>query len=207
MYKKAVLIAVIIKAVFSVSAQGNIPENEKNFMQSSFLKELKEAAPGHQIPDDKNKNERNYLLNFCLRIFDHENRPLVNSSWTRITMSGQPVVVNLKANNLNIAVLFIPYFLNEKSVMLLCQSKVLLKNVNYSGGRYYSTVNSIPLKVGEKALFFPLGLLQNEKVENISSCVLEIEVLHHDKTNEKSSEEYIPLGSAPVQDNRNSRDN
>ncbi|MCL2705939.1 MAG: hypothetical protein FWE72_07000 [Spirochaetaceae bacterium] len=177
MHRKVLFIAVIIKVVlvFSAWSQDTNLEKEAGLMQSSFLKEV----PSEQIPYDKDKNIRNYLFNFCLRIFDQEENPIVNSSWSRVTRSGQSVAVNLKANNLNIAVLFIPYFINENSIMLLSKSKVILKYVNYSGGKYYSAVDSIPLKIGEKALFFPLGLL-NEKVENISSCVLEIEVLNHE---------------------------
>ncbi|MCL2481604.1 MAG: hypothetical protein FWF38_07825 [Spirochaetaceae bacterium] len=179
MYKKVLFAAVIIKVVLVFSAwaqtQDNNLEKEAGLMQSSFFKDF----PPEQIPYDKDKNIRNYLINFCLRIFDQEENPLVNSSWSRVTRSGQAVFVNLKANNLNIAVLFVPYFLNENTIMLLSKSKVILKYVNYSGGRYYSTVDSIPLKLGEKALFFPLGLL-NDKVENISSCVLEIEVLYNE---------------------------
>jgi len=177
MYKKVLFIAVIINVifVFNAWAQEKNIENEAALLRSSFFKDL----PPEQIPFDKDKNIRNYLINFYLRILDHENNHIVNSTWSRVTRSGQSVSVNLRANNLNIAVLFIPYFVNENSIMLLSKSKVILKYVNYSGGRYYSTIDSIPLKLGEKALFFPLGLLQ-DKVENISSCVLEIEVLYHE---------------------------
>ena len=178
MYKKVLFLAVIIKVVlvFCAWAQENILENETNLMQSSFY----EGVPlEQQVPDDKSKNIRNYLINFYLRISDHENNSLVNSSWSRVTRSGQSVSVNLRASNLSIAVIFVPYYINENSIMLLSKSRVSLKHANYSGGRYYSAVDSIPLKLGEKALFFPLGLLQ-ERIENISSCVLEIEVLNYE---------------------------
>ena len=186
MYKKVLFIAVIIKVVliFSVWAQEkSLETTETGVIQSSFSKDSAnpqtQIQPHEQIPFDQDKNTRNYLINFCIRILDHEDNHLVNSSWSRVTRPGQSIAVNLKANNLNIAVLFVPYFVNENTIMLLSKSKVILKNVNDSGGRFYSAVDSIPLKIGEKALFFPLGLLQG-KVENISSCVLEIEVLYNE---------------------------
>jgi len=172
MYKRVVLIAVIFIIVFGVSAQESNIQSEIGLKQQSF-------AEDNTSQRDQNLNMRNYSINFSLRIFDHENNPLVDSSWNRITRSGQPVSVNLRANNLKIAVLFIPYFIDENSVMLLSQSKVVLRYANHAGGRYYSAVDSIPLRIGEKALFFPLGIF-HEKVENISSCVLEIEVLYHE---------------------------
>ena len=197
MYRKVLLIAVIFKIAFSVSAQ-EIPETERGTRQSPYLHD---AAHGQQIPRDKDRNIRNYLINFRLRIVDHENNPLVDSVWSRVTRSGQSVSVNLRVNNLNIAVIFIPYFRDENSIMLLSQSKVILKYLNYPGGRYYSVVDSIPLKLGEKALFFPLGLLE-EKIENISSCVLEIEVLLYDRTTERGREDTTS-GPAPEQNMRN----
>ncbi len=199
MYNRKVIKSVIIKVVFSASAQEKIQYPETGLSPSSFEKN---AAIDQQIEEIQENNIRNYLINFCLRIFDHENSPVVNSSWSRVTRSGQPVALNLRANNLNIAVIFIPYFINEKSVMLLSQSKVILKYVNYSGGKYYSTVDSIPLNIGEKALFFPLGMMK-EKVDNISSCVLEIEVLHYDITIEKGNEEQLFLESAPAKNVQN----
>ena len=188
MYKKVLFIAVIIDVVliFNIWAQEKTLENEASLKQSSFLNDTSQPQSQQErnlrdrAPFDQDKNVRNYLINFCLRILDHEDNHLVNSSWSRVTRPGQSIALNLKANNLNIAVIFIPYFVNENTVMLLSKSKVILKHVNYAGGRFYSAVDSIPLKVGEKALFFPLGLLQ-EKVENISSCVLEIEVLYNEE--------------------------
>ena len=188
MYKKVLFITVIIKVVliFNAWAQEKpLETTETGIMQSSFSKDSAnpqtqvQPHPREPIAFEQDKNIKNYLINFCIRILDHEDNHLVNSSWSRITMPGQSIAINLKANNLNIAVLFVPYFVNENTVMLLSKSKVILKNVNDSGGRFYSAVDSIPLKIGEKALFFPLGLLQG-KVENISSCVLEIEVLYNE---------------------------
>ncbi|MCL2294119.1 MAG: hypothetical protein FWC36_04555 [Spirochaetes bacterium] len=179
MYKKIILLTVIFKIVFSVSAQETENVSERKLRQQSFLR-----APRvqQQVPESSETNIiRNYLIKFYLRIFDHENNYLVNSSWNRVTRSGQPVTVNLRANNLNIMVLFIPYFVDEDSIMLLSQSKVFVKHANYSGGKYYSAVSTIPLRMGEKALFFPLGIL-HDRVENIPNCILEIKVLPHNES-------------------------
>ncbi|MCL2793550.1 MAG: hypothetical protein FWD87_10740 [Spirochaetaceae bacterium] len=183
MYKKILFIAVIFKVILisNAWAQENVRENEPGLRQSSFPRN---APTERQTPRDRDKNVKRYLINFYLRISDHEDNDLVNSSWSRVARSGQSVALNLRANNLNIAVIFVPYFVDENSIMLVAKSRIIITHANYSGGKYYSVVDSIPLRLGEKALFFPLGLLQ-ERIENISSCVLEIEVVYYEPENSR----------------------
>jgi len=180
MYKKVLFAALIFKVglVFCSWAQENIFESEAGTIRSSVSQDAAQSA--RRSPNDRTPNIKKYVINFYLRIFDHEDNVIVDSTWSRIARSGQSVSVNLRANNLNLAVVFVPYFVNENSIMLLSKSRIVLKHADYSGGKYYSVVDSIPLKLGEKALFFPLGIL-DEKIENISFCVLEIEVVYYDE--------------------------
>ena len=179
MYKKILFVALIFKVVlvFCSWSQENIFENEAGVISSSVSPD---AAQSGRRSSDRSPSIKKYVINFYLRIFDHEDNIIVDSTWSRVARSGQSVSVNLRANNLNIAVVFVPYFLNENSIMLLSKSRIVLRHADYSGGKYYSVVDSIPLKLGEKALFFPLGIL-DEKIENISFCVLEIEVVYYEE--------------------------
>ena len=133
------------------------------------------------VSEDKNTlpSERIYQIKINLKILDDSKKELVNSDWNLATLSGKPVSINLKGNNVSIKADMTPYYSDKDSILLLTQANVKLKPVGSETGKFFSTVNSLPIKLGEKALFFPLGLL-DEKMENISSCVLEIEVQPYD---------------------------
>ncbi|MDX9801068.1 MAG: hypothetical protein RBT69_07020 [Spirochaetia bacterium] len=180
---RIVLLAVVFAAASTLAAQEISPD--KNQAQ------VQEATPAVKNNTAQEKKIKSYTINLAIRIFDDLDKTIVNSSWSRSTISGKPITINLKAGNLQIAAAFIPYYVDEKNVVLLAQGKVMLKPVNLTEGKYYSTVDSLPLKIGEKAFFLPLGLI-DEKMENISSCVLEIEVQNCDKI----AEECIEDGSA-----------
>jgi len=188
MSKELLVLVLILSVTSGIFSQDNKPDN----MPESGVLPDEDLLAAQKQNSNSEKSIKNYSINLCLRITDDADNPIVNSSWSRITVSGKPITINLKASNLQIAAVFIPYYVDEKSVVLLSQGKVMLKPVNQSEGKYYSTVDSLPLKIGEKALFFPLGLL-DEKMENISSCVLEIEVQHYDKIDESIEEESVFL--------------
>ena len=179
-FRLIILILLYFTSIFSLHSQESII-----FEDSETVDKNNDQSLNSEISSNVLKN---YTINLSLRIYDDENTAIVNSSWTRITMSGKPVTINIKGSNLQLGAILIPYQVDENSVLLLAHGKVIIKPVDSSEGKYYSTVNSLPLKLGEKALFFPLGLL-DEKMENISSCVLEIEVHHYDKMNENIDKE------------------
>jgi hypothetical protein len=165
-----------------------------------------ETVSVEKIPNQPDIKARKYSINISMRICDKSDNILLSSKWSRVTLSGKPISINLRAKNLVIATTFIPYYIDDKSVMLFVQGKTILKPVNYADGRYYSTVDSLPLKIGEKALFFPLGVMQgNENMENISSCVLEIEVHHYGNIKEKSDKENIAIDPLPEQSNKRNK--
>ncbi|MCP5513892.1 MAG: hypothetical protein H7A26_00310 [Spirochaetales bacterium] len=175
---------VLLAIVFAVAS--NLAAQESS--QDKNPKVMPETGPLAKSNSLEEKRLKSYTINLAIRIFDDLNTTIVNSSWSRTTVSGKPVTINLKANNLQIAAAFIPYYVDDRNVVLLAQGKVMLKPVNLAAGKYYSTVDSLPLRIGEKAFFLPLGLI-DEKMENISSCVLEIEVQNCDKITEESKED------------------
>lgn len=178
MYKRALIFQILwllfTVSVFSqessVTAESTIPEGEILFRKNE-TDELKKS--------DSLNTAGVYIIKVNLKIVDDEKNELVNSKWKMATFSGKAVAIHVKGNNLIIKADLTPYYVDSKSLLLLTRGNVMLKSVDSEPGKYYSTVNSLPVKLGEKALFFPLGLL-DEKMENISSCVLEIEVQPYD---------------------------
>ncbi len=160
-------------------------QNSSENIKSDNLNEKKSSQKAALL-----NSERFYEIKIKLKILDDGKNELVNSDWKLATLSGKPVSIQLKGNNLLIKADMTPYYSDRNSILLLTQANVKLIPAGSDTGKFYSTVNSLPIKLGEKALFFPLGLL-DEKMENISSCVLEIEVQPYDNVemiNEPGSE-------------------
>lgn len=177
MYRKTFSLLFLLNFVFFIFPQENVMKPNDD---------VSNLDKGKETIYQSDKNTKSYLISISLRIADNSDNVLLNSSWSRFTLSGKPLALNLKANNLAIIATFIPYYVDEDSVMLLVHGKVIIRPVQYAEGRYYSTVDSLPLKIGEKALFFPLGMTsENGNV----SCVLEIEVQHNNKGKEKLDKE------------------
>jgi hypothetical protein len=164
--------ASVISQESSETGESMIPEGE-------ILSRKSETAVSTK--SDSQYTAGVYVIKVNLKIIDDEENELVNSKWKIATVSGKAVVIHVKGNNLIIKADLTPYYVDNNSLLLLTRGNVMLMPTDSEASKYYSTVNSLPVKLGEKALFFPLGLL-NEKMENISSCVLEIEVQPYDNT-------------------------
>ncbi len=191
MIKRAFLITFIQLAVLSVITAEDIVSEKINLQQNNSTTIISEGSDKSGKETEQKNTERFYDIKINLKILDDEKKELVNTDWKLSTLSGKPVSIHLKGNNLYIKADMTPYYADRKSILLLTQANVKLKPVDSEVSKFYSTVNSLPIKLGEKALFFPLGLL-NEKMENISSCVLEIEVQPYDNIesiNEPGSEQ------------------
>ena len=182
MGKHVLLVLSLQLFLVSLIFAQNQDTTENNTVAGSQLTERNQEGQ-KSVKQDKNINsensERFYQIKINLKILDDCKKELVNTDWNLATVSGKPVSIHLKGNNLFIKADMTPYYSDKKSILLMTQANVRLKPDDSEVSKFYSTVNSLPINLGEKALFFPLGLL-DEKMENISSCVLEIEVQPYD---------------------------
>ena len=180
---KHVLLIILLHLIsISYIFAENPGKDGSNINENVSVSEAEKSSTDESKPDKKicaTNSERFYQIKINLKILDDGKKELVNTDWNLATFSGKPVSINLKGNNLFIKADMTPYYSDKKSILLLTQANVRLKPTDSEVSKFYSTVNSLPIKLGEKALFFPLGLL-DEKMENISSCVLEIEVQPYD---------------------------
>ena len=182
MVRRALLMVLLHLIIISYVSAENTEASESIQDTNLLSEEKKENIPGANNQDKKTvvtNSERFYQIKINLKILDDVKKELVNSDWNLATLSGKAVSINLRGNNLVIKADMTPYYSDKNSILLLIQANVKLKPSDSEVSKFYSTVNSLPIKLGEKALFFPLGLL-DEKMENISSCVLEIEVQPYD---------------------------
>ena len=87
------------------------------------------------------------------------------------TVTGRPVVLNINGGNFKAAIRFTLYQMNDDNLTLLTQSTIAF----ISDGRRQmrSIAKSIPIKAGEKILFFPMGVL-NDGEKSGYNCMLEM---------------------------------
>lgn len=119
-----------------------------------------------------------YDISMELKLSDGVNRQSVSDSRVNhVTFAGKPVALNINGGNFKASILLTLYHQESGSLVLLTQSRVVSTGEEK---RALATAKSIPVELGEKILFFPLGMLS--KLDNGSyNCILELQVSQHQK--------------------------
>ena len=76
---------------------------------------------------------------------------------TRITISGRAVRLRLEGGNLTIVAEFTPYETEDDSILLVAEGQIWLTTPQQEVIQYRTSLKSLPLELGETALFYPLG--------------------------------------------------
>jgi hypothetical protein len=111
-------------------------------------------------------------LNITAKVLPPGATPVWNSVGSKVTLPGRSVAVRLVGDKLHIDVVFTPYQEENGELLLVAQGQVWMAGAQET--RYFTTFKSVPVGVGEKVLFFPLGL--SPKVEQGDTFTLQIEV-------------------------------
>ena len=93
------------------------------------------------------------------------------------TISGKPVTLNLNGGNFKAAVRLTLYHMDAEHMLLLTQSTICV--MTEGRRQVLSTAKSMPVKMGEKVLYFPLGVLPSDEAGY--SCMLEMDVSQYQK--------------------------
>jgi len=115
---------------------------------------LEELLPGLR--------ERAVILDIVARIVDENRMEVWNSVNSKVTIPGRPVSLKLVGANIVVAVQFTPYFRRNGNNVLVAQGQIWM-DVPNQGIQYQTTVQSIPLTIGEPIYFFPLGSSQGNE--------------------------------------------
>ncbi|GAH77379.1 unnamed protein product, partial [marine sediment metagenome] len=89
--------------------------------------------------------------------------------------------------DLRIDVVFTPYQEEDGKLLLVAQGQVWLMEAPEKETRYISSFKSIPISLGEKVLFFPLGFSREITRKESFTIQLEIEVLAYKDLEEASN--------------------
>ncbi|MCK5675315.1 MAG: hypothetical protein KAH95_18175 [Spirochaetales bacterium] len=131
---------------------------------------------GVDINDALKYLENNALnIEIITRIVDEQGITIWDAEMSRITISGKSVKVKLQGVNILVITDITPYIRNDNTILLVSQGEVWIGSSESEEMNHYSTINSLPVSLGESVLFFPLGVLKSmdTKIYNIE---LEIQV-------------------------------
>ena len=125
-------------------------------------------------------------LNIIARVLPPGEEQEWNIQSSKLTIPGRSIAVKLFGENIRIFVMLTPYWQENGKLLLVAQGEVLLSEMAESEVKYLSTVKSIPVSLGEKVLFFPLGV--SKRFRKSFNIQLEIEILSYKDLLEKSAD-------------------
>ncbi len=116
-------------------------------------------------------------INLVTRGLGTDNETLWHMESNRVAVSGEAVKVKLSGDNLVVIANITPYLNEDNTVFLVAKGEIFLSNNTDSKEvKYYTTLKSLPVKFGETAVFFPLGMAYDSD-SNVYSIEMDIQVL------------------------------
>lgn len=149
------------------------------------------AAPGNLYAENDGKPkkiedsfytvlEQALNVNIAARVSEAGENAVWNVESTELTVPGKSISVRLVGSNIVIVAQFTPYIGEGDSLILLAQGQVWISSPAEESMKYLATLKSIPITLGERVLFFPLGVKSLEqKSGNMYNIELEIKILPH----------------------------
>lgn len=127
-------------------------------------------------------------VNLNTRILGTENETVWHMESSRVTISGEAVSVKLKGENLVLIANITPYLNPDNTIFLVAKGEIFLSGDDDSEEvKYYTTLKSLPVKNGERVVFFPLGMAYDSN-SNFYSMEMEIQVLSVEQEDEPAYE-------------------
>jgi hypothetical protein len=159
---------------------------------------VKKVSPDSALPgqEDNRKLDESFFstleqvlnLTIAARVSEAGETAVWNVENTEYTVSGRSVSIKLLGNNIVIVAEFTPYVGEDNSIVLVAQGQVWISSPAEEPLKYLSTLKSIPVTMGERVLFFPLGVKTLEATsDNTYDIELEIKILPYTAGKETDS--------------------
>lgn len=100
--------------------------------------------------------DRALTVSITARVTDNGRETVQSYELTRVTISGRAVRLRLEGGNLTIIAEFTPYE-DENGILLVAEGRIILRNADNEEVQYRTSLRSVPLGVGERVVFYPLG--------------------------------------------------
>ncbi len=170
MVKRSLTLLFMAVSILGARAQDNGPENT---LRSQALQAFLDKA---------------LRLNITARVLPPDEQPVWNMKSSKVTIPGRSVAVKLVGTNIQVIAVFTPYLDESGKLFLLAQGQVWLSEKLRKETTYLSSFESIPIDLGEKISFFPLGLSEKISERKSFTIQLEIEILPYKDLVEDVSE-------------------
>lgn len=99
-----------------------------------------------------------FAVNITSRVYNVEDELVWDFETTKVTFLGRAVTIRINGNNLTVMAHLTPYREEGDDYLLVAQGQVWIATDGEEGVKYLSTVKSIPIKLGERIIFLPLGV-------------------------------------------------
>ena len=120
-------------------------------------------------------------VHIVARLLDRDEVSVWDAESRSLTIAGRAVKLRLVGDGILINTSITPFGGIEGSLLLVAQGEVVLSGAAQEGIRYESFLKSLPVKAGEKIIFFPLGIAVDSST-NIYTIQLEIELVPYAET-------------------------
>jgi len=105
------------------------------------------------------------------RVTENGRETVTSYELTQITISGRGVRLRLEGGNLTIVAEFTPYENeDDDSILLIAEGQIWLTTPQNETVHYRTSQKSIPIKLGETVLFYPLGRSIDMDLEDVSAA-------------------------------------
>lgn len=144
------------------------------FISPVFISAQEQPVPNNETIDVESADNQMYSMSIDLKVKEGDTeKEVLDKPMQHLAVSGKPVVLKITGGNFKAAVRLTLYQKAEDTLVLLTQSTISM----FSEGkrRVLSTAKSMPIKTGEKVLFFPLGVIPDAEKTGYN-CMLEMDI-------------------------------
>ncbi len=120
-------------------------------------------------------------VNITARVVENGHETIHSYELTRVTILGRGVRLRLEGGNLIVLAEFTPYE-SADGILLVAEGQILLRTPDNEEIQYRTSLRSIPVAVGERVVFYPLGRSTFDMdltSDHSSSLTIELEVEIH----------------------------
>ena len=135
--------------------------------------------------------DRALQLNITAKVLPPDESPGWNSVSQKVTLPGRSVAVRLLGENLRIDAVFTPYEEEDGTLLLVAQGQVWFSEAKET--RYLTTFQSVPVGLGEKVLFFPLGLSEPLSKKTTFTMQIEVQIYPYRQLLKKEKHPLLPI--------------
>ena len=104
-------------------------------------------------------NQNVLLLNITTNVLDSSGRSIWTTDLSKVTINGRSVKIKISGLNVLVIADITPYLHKNNTILLVSQGEVWIGSSHSDTVRHYATIKSIPVNSGERAFFFPLGVI------------------------------------------------